>query len=323
MILAGGRITAATPWSEVGEVPLLCVIKPSAGPWKPLVPHGFHATAQRQVGRLAAWWDWVWHGVQVTIVIAHRGANEEEPEHSLAAYLRALRMGVDGVECDIRLTADGVLVCVHDRRIDRTSSGTGVVSAMTFEELSRHDYSGGPDRWRDFESPMHADELRSQVLTLDKLLETMMSESDTISFSIETKHPTRYRRRVERALVECLARHGLDRPHARHRVRIMSFSAMAMSWVGKNAPQFDSVFLVDLVPPRFRDGSLPYGVNGAGISIRSLRKHPGYATKVHAAGGFLHCWTVNTVADVEYCLSLGVDGIISDRPDMVLEVLGR
>ena len=67
----------------------------------------------------------MWECWRVAIeVIAHRGSNEEEPEHSLAAYLRAIDEGVDGVECDVRLTADGTLVLVHDRRINRTSSGT-------------------------------------------------------------------------------------------------------------------------------------------------------------------------------------------------------
>ena len=58
-------------------------------------------------------------------VVAHRGANDEEPEHSLAAYLKAVEQGADAIECDVRLTADGTLVCVHDRRIDRTSTGRG------------------------------------------------------------------------------------------------------------------------------------------------------------------------------------------------------
>ncbi len=73
-------------------------------------------------------------------VVAHRGASADKPEHTLAAYDLALREGADGVECDVRLTRDGHLVCVHDRRVDRTSTGTGVVSEMTLAELRRLDY---------------------------------------------------------------------------------------------------------------------------------------------------------------------------------------
>lgn len=62
---------------------------------------------------------------QHPFVVAHRGASVDRPEHTLGAYELALRDGADGVECDVRLTSDGHLVCVHDRRVDRTSSGAG------------------------------------------------------------------------------------------------------------------------------------------------------------------------------------------------------
>ena len=76
----------------------------------------------------------------VTHVVAHRGSSADVPEHTLAAYVRAIDDGADSLECDVRLTADGHLVCVHDRRIDRTSNGSGVVSTMTLNELNRHDF---------------------------------------------------------------------------------------------------------------------------------------------------------------------------------------
>jgi glycerophosphoryl diester phosphodiesterase len=58
-------------------------------------------------------------------VVAHRGASDTSPEHTLTAYREAIEAGADGLECDVRLTADGHLVCVHDRRIERTSTGRG------------------------------------------------------------------------------------------------------------------------------------------------------------------------------------------------------
>src|ERR1044072_5233837 len=73
-------------------------------------------------------------------VVAHRGASAERPEHTLAAYELALQEGADGVECDVRLTRDGHLVCVHDRKVDRTSDGTGLVSEMTLAQLQEFDY---------------------------------------------------------------------------------------------------------------------------------------------------------------------------------------
>src|SRR4051794_21685949 len=63
-------------------------------------------------------------------VVAHRGSSDDAPEHTLSAYNRAIEDGADALECDVRLTRDGHLVCVHDRRIDRTSNGRGIVSTL-------------------------------------------------------------------------------------------------------------------------------------------------------------------------------------------------
>ena len=63
-------------------------------------------------------------------IVAHRGSSRDEPEHTLKAYLRAIDEGADALECDVRLTADGHLVCVHDRRVNRTSNGVGRVSTL-------------------------------------------------------------------------------------------------------------------------------------------------------------------------------------------------
>src|SRR5688500_13934855 len=74
------------------------------------------------------------------LVFAHRGSSAALPEHTLAAYLRALEEGADGLECDVRLSRDGHLVCVHDRRLDRTSNGRGRASAYTLAELEALDF---------------------------------------------------------------------------------------------------------------------------------------------------------------------------------------
>lgn len=251
-------------------------------------------------------------------VVAHRGANEEEPEHSLAAYLKALDEGADAVECDVRLTADGVLVLVHDRRIDRTSSGRGTVAAKPLAELSKHDFSGGAGKWLDFEAPT-LDETRSRVLTLDAFLSALLERSDTVRFAIETKHPTRFGAYVEATLVETLERFGLllPRRNGASRVRMMSFSQVAVRRMRGMAPTVPTVLLMDRVPMRFRDGSLPLGVSIAGPSIAIIRAHPGYVGRVHALGGQVHVWTVDDPADVDLCIDIGVDAIISNRPAMV------
>jgi glycerophosphoryl diester phosphodiesterase len=271
--------------------------------------------------------------VVVTEVVAHRGASADVPEHTLAAYVQAIDDGADSLECDVRLTADGHLVCVHDRRIDRTSDGRGVVSVMTLEDLHRHDFgkwrdagmsrptSSGPD----LGDPLVMDESRRRVLTLERLLELVVDSDREVGLAIETKHPTRYAGLVEERTVELLRHFGLARPRSEHdsRIRVMSFSQLSVRRVRALAPGLPTVFLLDRVPLRLRDGSLPFGAAIAGPSIDIVRAHPGYVDKLHRRGARVHVWTVDEPVDVDLCVRLGVDAVITNRPRAVLGHLGR
>ena len=84
-------------------------------------------------------------------VVAHRGASDDNAEHTLGAYIAALDAGADGLECDVRLTADGHLVCVHDRSLRRTASTRGVVSTMELSELSELDFASWKNPWADLD----------------------------------------------------------------------------------------------------------------------------------------------------------------------------
>lgn len=263
----------------------------------------------------------------MTIVVAHRGASADVPEHTLGAYVQALADGADALECDVRLTADGHLVCVHDRRIDRTSSGRGVVSVMTLADLDRLDFG----RWKAAtlrpeldDEPLLLDEAQRRVLTLDRLLELVVDSEREIGLAIETKHPTRYAGLVEQRTVELLRRFGFARPRSEQdaRIRIMSFSQLSMRRVRELAPGLPTVFLMDRVSLRFRDGSLPFGARIAGPSIEIVRDHPRYVERAHAAGAAVHVWTVDEPADVDLCVALGVEAIITNRPRAVLEHMG-
>jgi glycerophosphoryl diester phosphodiesterase len=252
-------------------------------------------------------------------VVAHRGASEDEAEHTLAAYRRALDDGADGLECDVRLTRDGVLVCVHDRRIDRTSSGRGVVSTLELADLSDLDFGSWHRPGEDGQDREAPDWDRRSVLTLGRLLETVADSGRNVEIAIETKHPTRYAGLVELTLVELLARHGLDQPvnGAAVRVRVMSFAATGLRRLRTLAPGLPTVFLMERLPLRLRDGALPGGAVAAGPSLKVLRAHPGYVERVQALGGEVHVWTVNDAADVDFVAGLGVDVVITDRPAAV------
>ncbi|MFJ1705448.1 glycerophosphodiester phosphodiesterase [Kitasatospora sp. NPDC088346] len=252
-------------------------------------------------------------------VIAHRGSSAALPEHTEEAYRRAIEEGADGLECDVRLTSDGELVCVHDRTVRRTSNGSGTVSAMTLAQLGELDFGS----WKSPQDPRPA-----SVLTLDRLLELVADSGRRIELAIETKHPTRYAGRVEAELLRTLDRFGLlpngSADPAGSTVRIMSFSELALHRVRRAAPAVPTVYLLERrLPLLGRIGSLPGGARIAGPGIDLVRRDPGLVTALRRAGHRVHVWTVDEPADVELCVRLGVEALITNRPRQVLEQLGR
>ncbi|GGK09069.1 glycerophosphoryl diester phosphodiesterase [Pilimelia anulata] len=245
-------------------------------------------------------------------VFAHRGASAAHPENTLAAYQRALADGADGLECDVRLTRDGHLVCVHDRKVDRTSDGRGRVSAKTLAELRALDFGS----WHGAGAP-------ARVVALAELLDVAGDAGRPVELLVETKHPSRYGAAVERALRDLLVRHGLDGGADRPvRVTAMSFAPMAVRRVRQWLPAIPTVQLLDLLPPGMRTGRLPFAAPIAGPSVALLRSRPGLAGALRAAGKRIYLWTVNTDDEIELARTHAVDGVITDRPDRVRDRLG-
>jgi glycerophosphoryl diester phosphodiesterase len=255
-------------------------------------------------------------------VVAHRGASDENAEHTLGAYLRALETGADALECDVRLTADGHLVCVHDRDLRRTAATRGAVSTMELKDLAELDFASWKNPWADLDDEAPDLDLElGGVLTLRKLLETVADFDRRVELAIETKHPTRYGGLVERRLVQLLTEFGWD--HADAPVRVMSFSFTALQRVHRLTPELPLVMLIEKAHhwPMLRRMIEDDWIVGPGI--RELREHPGLARRLGASGRRIHVWTVNTVADLELCQSIGVEAVITDRPAFILDHLGR
>lgn len=259
-------------------------------------------------------------------VVAHRGSSAEKPEHTLSAYLRAIEQGADALECDVRLTADGHLVCVHDRRIDRTSNGRGTVSTLELAHLEDLDWGSWMESWDDLDDDEKPDRDAGRLLTLHRLLDAVRDCGRPVRVAIETKHPTRYAGLVEKKLALLLAEYGWDALHPQFPspVRVMSFSTLALHRMRALVPAVPRVLLVESrLPLRLRDGTLPKGVAAVGVDVDLLRKHTWYVRAVHEQGGLVHAWTVDRTVDVDLCLALGVDAIITNRPRHVLALLGR
>lgn len=247
------------------------------------------------------------------LVFAHRGASDDLPEHTVDAYRRAIDDGVDGLECDVRLTRDGHVVCIHDGRLDRTSDGTGRVSSATLAELQRLDFgSWHPRHVPDPDRP-------ARVLTLDRLFETVLESGRRLHLLIETKHPSRFGGAVESGVVDVLRRYGVADGASAAPIApvVMSFSPLALRRVRTQAPAVPTAFLFDLAALARRDGRVPYGAPVLGPSIGVLRARPELVRRAHEHGRLVYVWTVNREADVDLAARAGVDGIITDRPGFV------
>lgn len=244
-------------------------------------------------------------------VVAHRGASADRPEHTHAAYELALQEGADGVECDVRLSRDGHLVLVHDRRVDRTSSGTGLVSDMTLAELKAFDWTA----WHGSPGSKGATG-DTGVLTLDELIRLVLDWNRPVKVFIETKHPVRYGSLVESTVLALLQRYGIASPPSADRARavVMSFSAAAVWRIRRAAPMLPTVLLGET--SRYLGGSAAttVGATAVGPSIATLREHPELVDRAAAQGRAMYCWTVDHYEDVEFCRDIGVGWIATNHP---------
>jgi glycerophosphoryl diester phosphodiesterase len=259
-------------------------------------------------------------------VVAHRGASFENAEHTLLAYEKALDAGAEGLECDVRLTADGHLVCVHDRDLRRIASRRALISTSNLEDLEALDFASWKNPWAELDDEAPERDWRtSGVLTLRKLLEMVADYDRRVEVAIETKHPTRYGGLVEKRVVEMLHDFGWDAPRAGEPspARVMSFSHTALQRMERLAPAVQLVQLIDKAQawPLLRRGMGHDWIVGPGIEL--LEEHPRLARRIAGSGHPVHVWTVNTESRLRLCQELGVSAVITDRPAYLLELLGR
>lgn len=286
----------------------------------------------------------------------HRGARGLAPENTLPGFARALSIGVSTLELDVGVTADGVVVITHDRRLnpDITRGGDGrwlssssfAVHELTYRELMRYDVGRikpGSEYSNRFPSQRRLDRVR--IPTLDALFDLVRhARNDSVRFNIETKlsplepDDTLPPDPFARAVIAVVRANGMEK-----RTTIQSFDWRTLAVVQKEAPEIATSHLTvqqqagdtilaghDEASPwtagiRFRDhGSVPKMVKAAGG--RTWSPYFGGLTaelvkEAKALGLAVLPWTVNERADMERLIDWGVDGIITDYPDRLREVM--
>jgi glycerophosphoryl diester phosphodiesterase len=251
-------------------------------------------------------------------LFAHRGFSGRYPEQTRAAYAAAIDFAIEhdlelGLECDVHFTKDDQLACLHDLTIDRTSDGTGALYELTLDELRKIDFGS----W--FKAD--ADPEEKSIITLVELLDMVAEARERggkLTVNRETKHPTPRGLEVDERVAEILTDRGWDGVDSP--VRMITFDPAALELIGRILPNLRRTYLLGDLDP-VRDGVLPDGVTVVGPDIESIRRDPGFVERARNHGNDVHVWTVNTAEDVKFCREIGVTGLTTDFPDVVVEAL--
>ncbi len=236
--------------------------------------------------------------------IAHRGASMLAPQNTLVAFEKALEVGADGIEFDVRLCADGVPVVIHDATVDATTDGTGRVEAMRLAALKRLDAGSSF-------APAFAS---TRIPTLTEVLESVKGN---VLLNIELKDISPLNQGLEQAVIDDIEQHGVE-----EQVLLSSFSPFALRRVQQIAPNlatgllytrpvWAALRLARMLMPRPFAALHPYRAVVGEQHIRWAR----------ARNVRMHVWTVDDPSEMHRLIDLGVDGIITNTPDVLRRVL--
>lgn len=245
-------------------------------------------------------------------VISHRGANIYAPQNTIPAFKKSLEIGVDGFETDIHITKDGELVLCHNYTIDDTSDGKGSISQMSLAELRNYDFGA-------YFSPRF---IGTRIPTMEEFL-TLVETADISVLNIELKSPKENETAIVSETIRLVKEHGLF-----EKLIISSFDPKLLV----EAKQLDKACKTGFLYSVNRKTALPMlrhsvevakelGVDA--LHPQNLFVNEKYVYEAHNAGLRVNTWTVNLVRDIEKMIRCGVDGIITNYPDVVKGIIEK
>lgn len=225
------------------------------------------------------------------LVGGHRGNPAEHPENTLASFRSAIELGVDMIECDVHMSADGELVVIHDHTLDRTTNGSGLVAQHTLAELRELDAGGGE--------------------RLPVLAEVSQLARDRVGLCVEIKQiPIPYPDLEEKLIAQLRDLDTLDQ------TAVVSFHHGAVRRLKELEPRLAVGVL---------EGARPIDpvaiLRSADADIYSPHygaMDPELVEQVHAAGGVVGVWTVDDAAAVAWCQACRPDSVFTNRPRDIL-----
>lgn len=244
------------------------------------------------------------------LVIAHRGASFDAPEHTAHAYAAAVEQGADSIELDLQLTADGVLVTLHDETLDRVAGLPDHVADVTYARLLEADIGA----WFNREHPGRADE-RYVGARVQTLSEVLSAHPPPFRLHLEMKAPSRHEGRVEQALVDVLDDRGeLDGRREDSRFVVECFEPESLRRIRTLAPELPTGLLWYQARPELLRAELPDWVDVSCPEAFVALMHAEHVEAAHARGLEVHVWTVDEPEEIEALAACGVDAIFTNRP---------
>lgn len=267
-------------------------------------------------------------------VIAHRGASAYAPENTLASFAEAIRLGADWFELDCTLTKDGAVVVIHDDTVDRTTAGTGAVKDLTLLELKELEAGA----WFDLAHAGQPIPTLGEALDLAKgrigvyveikgaggdgptvqaLLDPTLDDAAVMARIAAADSPNLA---LTRACIQEIRERKMGR-----QVVIQSFSPTVCFVAMQEAPELRTELLGGYNPDKpaawEQFTALARRMNVAGCNVAHTHLSEEQLSAFHDEGRTVAVWTVNEAGDMERYAAMGVDAIITDRPDRCLETL--
>ena len=252
------------------------------------------------------------------LVIAHRGGRRLGPENTLMTYKRAVELGVDVIELDVRGTKDKKLVALHDATVNRTTNGKGPIHTMTLAQLKKLDagFHWSPDNGRTF--PFRGKKI--QVPMLSEVFATVAQ----MRINIEIK-------KNQKELIPALCRQ-IQQSNMTDKVMVASFdsdilndfrdqcpavatstgAAEALIFYGLQKSHLESIYT-----PKAQALQVPENFNKIKVVTRR------FVDAAHSRNMRVHVWTINDTGDMQRLLDLKVDGIMTDDPEKLLRLIDR
>jgi glycerophosphoryl diester phosphodiesterase len=257
--------------------------------------------------------------LQHPLVIAHQGGDGVWPGDTMYAYENAVKIGADVLEMDAHITKDGQIVLMHDEKVDRTTDGSGLIEDLTLPELKQLDaaYKWSNDDGKTF--PYRGQGI--QVPTLEELFQKFPQMRYVIEIKL-TQNP------IDKPLCDLIRQYGMQ-----DNVVIASFHDEAMQNFRKTCPEvatsasrgevtkfvlLGKVFLSGFIAPQYQSIQPPYDPSES-MNIPIMTKR--FIREAHAKNVKVEPWTVDDPVLMKQYVEWGVDGIITDRPDLMIGVL--